>query len=111
MNALSVANGSKQSTLKNHSLTHSGERPYPCEEPGCDKGFTMACNMERHMRRFHPSESAFQTDTTDYGDRDTQTEWTAQSSRRGESSREGSSRGGSRRNDLRSSSSRHARKS
>ncbi|KAF8514598.1 hypothetical protein JB92DRAFT_2719161, partial [Gautieria morchelliformis] len=54
-----------------HLLTHSGERPFQCTYPGCGRRFTMACNMQRHMRT-HTSESAFQTDTTDDGDRDTQ---------------------------------------
>ncbi|KAF8513033.1 hypothetical protein JB92DRAFT_237667 [Gautieria morchelliformis] len=85
---------SKQSTLRNHLLTHSGERPFACTHPGCGRRFSMACNMQRHMRT-HTSASAFQTDTTDDGDRDTPTGWATQPSSRGGSSRGGSSREGS----------------
>ncbi|KIJ56346.1 hypothetical protein M422DRAFT_239570 [Sphaerobolus stellatus SS14] len=50
---------SKQSTLRNHHLTHTGERPFACQHPGCGRRFSMACNMQRHMRT-HTTASAFE---------------------------------------------------
>ena len=38
---------SRQSHLEIHSRTHSGIRPYVC--PICKRGFTVKCNLERHM--------------------------------------------------------------
>jgi len=90
---------SKQSTLRNHLLTHSGERPFACTHPGCGRRFSMACNMQRHMRT-HTSASAFlltqPANESDFP-------YTQPSSRggssRGGSSSQSSSRGGSPRDD------------
>ncbi|KIJ41931.1 hypothetical protein M422DRAFT_254944 [Sphaerobolus stellatus SS14] len=49
---------SKQSTLRNHYLTHTGARPFSCQYPGCNRRFSMAFNMQRHMRT-HTSAGAF----------------------------------------------------
>ncbi|KAF8511518.1 hypothetical protein JB92DRAFT_2725580, partial [Gautieria morchelliformis] len=49
----------KPSTLKNHSLTHTGEKPFECSHPGCGKRFSMASNMQRHVKT-HSSGGAFQ---------------------------------------------------
>ena len=36
--------------LKDHLLTHTSERPYPCTEPGCGKGFTQKSHLKVHLR-------------------------------------------------------------
>ncbi|CAG0890928.1 unnamed protein product [Darwinula stevensoni] len=42
---------SKRSVSK-HVLTHTGERPYKCEE--CGRGFSDPSNLTRHCRTLHP---------------------------------------------------------
>jgi hypothetical protein len=34
--------------------THTGRRPYKCEEPLCDKTFTRRTTLNRHMRVHMP---------------------------------------------------------
>ncbi|KAJ1636619.1 hypothetical protein T492DRAFT_861383, partial [Pavlovales sp. CCMP2436] len=36
--------------LKTHKCTHSGERPYACDEPGCGYSAAADGNLERHKR-------------------------------------------------------------
>jgi len=38
----------KQNALKQHMLTHTGERPHECDI--CRRRFSLKCNLERHKR-------------------------------------------------------------
>lgn len=40
----------RPSTLKTHILTHTGQRPFLCRYPGCNKSFNVRSNMLRHER-------------------------------------------------------------
>lgn len=40
----------RQTTLSQHQITHTGERPYACPVSGCDKAFTTASNAKRHAK-------------------------------------------------------------
>ncbi|GJE97221.1 C2H2-type zinc finger protein [Phanerochaete sordida] len=38
----------RPSSLKAHTVVHTGDRPYACPFPGCTKRFTSKSNMKRH---------------------------------------------------------------
>ncbi|KAH9447003.1 hypothetical protein Pst134EA_028987 [Puccinia striiformis f. sp. tritici] len=40
----------RQTTLTQHQITHTGERPYSCPVAGCGKAFTTASNAKRHAK-------------------------------------------------------------
>ncbi|KAL3894753.1 MAG: hypothetical protein SGCHY_005089 [Lobulomycetales sp.] len=40
----------RPSTLKTHMNSHTGERPYACDGPGCGWRFTVLSNLKRHAK-------------------------------------------------------------
>lgn len=41
---------SRPSSLRIHSHSHTGEKPFKCGHPGCGKAFSVRSNMKRHER-------------------------------------------------------------
>ncbi|KAJ2364597.1 hypothetical protein IW150_006435, partial [Coemansia sp. RSA 2607] len=46
----------RPSALATHVFSHTGEKPYKCEEPGCEQVFSVRSNMQRHMKAKHKRE-------------------------------------------------------
>lgn len=44
---------SRPSSLRIHSHSHTGEKPYKCPQPNCGKAFSVRSNMKRHERGCH----------------------------------------------------------
>ncbi|KAK3690597.1 hypothetical protein LTR37_019093 [Vermiconidia calcicola] len=44
---------SRPSSLKIHSHSHTGEKPFKCPHNGCGKSFSVRSNMKRHERGCH----------------------------------------------------------
>lgn len=49
---------SRPSSLKIHTYSHTGEKPYKCKHEGCGKFFSVRSNMKRHEKGCHGGESA-----------------------------------------------------
>jgi hypothetical protein len=49
---------SRPSSLRIHSHSHTGEKPYKCPQPGCGKAFSVRSNMKRHERGCHAATGA-----------------------------------------------------
>ncbi|KAI1825809.1 hypothetical protein F4861DRAFT_151829 [Xylaria intraflava] len=48
---------SRPSSLRIHSHSHTGEKPFKCPHTGCGKAFSVRSNMKRHERGCHSFES------------------------------------------------------
>ncbi|KAJ4369059.1 hypothetical protein N0V83_006142 [Neocucurbitaria cava] len=48
---------SRPSSLRIHSHSHTGEKPYKCPQSGCGKAFSVRSNMKRHERGCHAATS------------------------------------------------------
>ncbi|ORY67621.1 uncharacterized protein BCR38DRAFT_483237 [Pseudomassariella vexata] len=48
---------SRPSSLRIHSHSHTGEKPFKCPHSGCGKAFSVRSNMKRHERGCHNFES------------------------------------------------------
>lgn len=44
---------SRPSSLRIHSHSHTGEKPFKCPHEGCGKAFSVRSNMKRHERGCH----------------------------------------------------------
>lgn len=44
---------SRPSSLRIHSHSHTGEKPFVCPRDGCGKAFSVRSNMKRHERGCH----------------------------------------------------------
>ncbi|KAH7634970.1 zinc finger protein [Sordaria sp. MPI-SDFR-AT-0083] len=49
---------SRPSSLRIHSHSHTGEKPFKCPHAGCGKAFSVRSNMKRHERGCHSFESS-----------------------------------------------------
>ncbi|KAK3371998.1 hypothetical protein B0H63DRAFT_285672 [Podospora didyma] len=49
---------SRPSSLRIHSHSHTGEKPFKCAHAGCGKAFSVRSNMKRHERGCHSFESS-----------------------------------------------------
>ncbi|KAK4108781.1 hypothetical protein N656DRAFT_792262 [Canariomyces notabilis] len=58
---------SRPSSLRIHSHSHTGEKPFKCPFPGCGKAFSVRSNMKRHERGCHNLDSSSNSSTGSAG--------------------------------------------
>nr|XP_057906116.1 zinc finger protein 37-like [Doryrhamphus excisus] len=47
------------SSINRHKLIHTGERPFKCTVPECDKSFLSTAEVKKHVLMFHSTERPF----------------------------------------------------
>lgn len=40
----------RPSSLRTHTYSHTGEKPFQCTEPACGRKFSVQSNLRRHLR-------------------------------------------------------------
>ncbi|KAM4623637.1 uncharacterized protein ACJ7VT_004683 [Polymixia lowei] len=55
------------SAMGRHKLIHTGEKPFKCKMPECDKYFRSTTEVKRHIMQYHTGERPFKCDVCGKG--------------------------------------------